>query len=49
VDEEVVIGKGCTVGAPHTEEAAEKKIAVIGKGSIVKDGETVEAGTEVKA
>ena len=48
IDEEVVIGKGATVGGANDPEQAEKKIAVIGRGSRIDPGGTVPAGEEVR-
>ncbi|MDR3071983.1 MAG: glucose-1-phosphate adenylyltransferase [Clostridiales Family XIII bacterium] len=46
IDEDVHIGKACTIGAPQNESG---KIAVIGKRVVIKNKETITAGTQVDA
>jgi ADP-glucose pyrophosphorylase len=48
IDEEVVIGKDAIVGGANDPEEADKKIAVIGRGSKIAPGDVVPAGKEVR-
>jgi len=48
IDEEVLVGKGASVGGANDPNETKKEIAVIGRGVEIAPGNAVSAGTEVR-